>query len=428
MESQNVSTKQQRIAENARRLPEVSFSSLAYHIDLEWMHNAYQQTRKDGVSGVDGMTADQYAKDLDSRLKSLLERAKSGSYKAPPVRRAHIPKGNGETRPIGIPTFEDKVLQRVVKMVLEPLYEQDFYSCSYGFRPRRSAHNALSALRKAIMDVGGGWVLEVDIRKFFDTLKHCHLQSIVKQRVCDGVITRLIGKWLNAGVQEQTQLSYMEDGTPQGGVISPLLSNIYLHTVLDKWFEQEIKPRLTGSAELVRYADDFVIVFRNKTDAERVLAVLPKRFARYGLSLHPDKTKLVAFGTPGKDQDGQTFDFLGFTHYWGKTLRGGWAVMRKTAKSRLRRSVKQTHQWCRANRHTPVKSQWKTLCRKLRGHYNYFAITCNAKSVNAYREQVRRSWFKWLNRRSNERNLTWDRFEILLKRYPLPRPKIIRIT
>lgn len=391
------------------------------------MREAYAMTRKDGATGIDGQTAEHYAEGLENRLEDLLGRAKSGIYRAPPVRRVYIPKGDGkgEVRPIGIPTFEDKVLQRAVKMVLEPLYEQEFLDCSHGFRPGRSAHGALNALRQATRSAGNGWVLEVDIRKFFDTLKHHHLLDIVKHRVCDGVITRLIGKWLSAGVQEQSQVWYPGEGTPQGGVISPLLSNIYLHTVLDKWFEEEVKPRLLGVANLVRYADDFVIVFRNKADAERIMAALPKRFAEYGLSLHPDKTRLMPFGRPREGQKGPgTFDFLGFTHYWGETQAGGWTVKRKTARNRLGRAVKRIHQWLRTNRHKPVKEQWQQLCRKLRGHYNYFAIPCNGRSVTAFREQARRSWCKWLNRRSNENSMTWELFAKLELHYPLPVPTI----
>ena len=245
---------------------------------------------------MDGQTAADYAANLEGNLRSLLDRAKSGRYQAPPVRRVHIPKGTGpETRPIGIPTFEDKVLQRAVVMVLEAVYEQDFLDCSYGFRPGRSAHQALDALWHRLMEMRGGWVLEIDIRKFFDTLDHRHLHAILRRRVRDGVLLRLIGKWLNAGVLEDGSVTHPEAGSPQGGVISPVLANIYLHEVLDKWFEQTVKPRLKGRAFLIRYADDAVLVFEREGDARRVLDVLPKRFGKYGLTLHPEKTRLVPF-------------------------------------------------------------------------------------------------------------------------------------
>jgi group II intron reverse transcriptase/maturase len=327
-------TKQLRIAKLARESPGKALTTLAHHIDINWMKEAYQRTRKDGATGVDGQTAEQYAANLEDNLRSLLDRAKSGTYRAPPVRRVHIPKGSGpETRPIGIPTFEDKVLQRAVAMVLEAIYEQDFLDCSYGFRPRRSAHQALEALRDELMAMGGGWVLEIDIRKFFDTLDHEHLREILRRRVLDGVLLRLIGKWLNAGVLEDGSITYPDLGSPQGGVISPILANIYLHEVLDTWFVREVQPRLSGRAHLVRFADDAVLVFANEQDARKVMDVLPKRFGKYGLTLHPEKTRLVEFRRPklwppsgGSGSGPGTFDFLGFTHFWCKSRTGKWVV------------------------------------------------------------------------------------------------------
>jgi group II intron reverse transcriptase/maturase len=255
----------------------MGFTSLGYLMDIDWMREAWRLTRKDGAAGVDGRTAADYERELEANLRSLLDRARSGTYRAPPVRRVHIPKGGSmtETRPIGIPTLEDKVLQRAVAMLLEPLYEQDFHDCSHGFRPGRSAHGALDALWKQTMLNRGGWVVEVDIRRFFDTLDHRHLREFVGRRVRDGVLLRLIGKWLNAGVMEDGSVSYPDAGSPQGGVISPMLSNIFLHHVLDDWFEREVKPRLNARAHVIRYADDFVIVFSVELDARRVLGVLP---------------------------------------------------------------------------------------------------------------------------------------------------------
>src|SRR5271165_1482165 len=252
---ETVSTKLERIAKLAKEKPGVALTTLAHHIDVEWLREAYRRTRKDGAKGVDGQSAEQYAQRLEENLASLLGRAKSGTYQAPPVRRAYIPKGDGSQRPIGIPTFEDKVLQRAVAMVLEPVYEQDFLDCSYGFRPKRSAHMALTALQHQSVVMAGGWVLEIDIRKFFDRLDHGKLREVLRRRVHDGVLLRLIGKWLNAGVLEDGSVSYPEAGTPQGGVISPLLANIFLHDVLDAWFDREVKPRLAGKAVLFRYAD-----------------------------------------------------------------------------------------------------------------------------------------------------------------------------
>ena len=429
--------KQQRIAEMAKRSPQMAFTTLAHLMDFDWLLAAYHRTRKDGAAGVDGQTWRDYGKNLVDNLQALLDRAKSGTYRAPPVRRVHIPKGGSttETRPIGIPTLEDKVLQRAVVMLLEPIYEQDFYSGSYGFRPQRSAHAALEDLRKHAMASHGGWVVEVDIRKFFDTLDHAHLRQFLQLRVRDGVLTRLIGKWLNAGVMEEGNVSYPASGSPQGGVISPLLANVFLHYVLDTWFQQEVQPRLRGNARLIRYADDFVILFDHEEDARRVMEVLPKRFGKYGLTLHPDKTRLIPFQRPPYQADGkgggdgrgrpETFDLLGFTHYWSRARTGGWTVKRKTASSRLSRAVRSIDQWCRRNRHLPIEDQHEKLSQKVRGHYAYYGITCNMRMLEEFRRAVQRVWRVWLNRRNSRREMNWDRFARLLKRYVLPLPRIV---
>jgi RNA-directed DNA polymerase len=425
---QGVLPKQQRIAQLASQSPQMGFTSLAYHMDLDWLAEAYRRTRKDGAVGVDGQTAADYERDLEGNLRSLLERAKSGSYFAPPVRRVHIPKAGSpdQTRPIGIPTLEDKVLQRAVSMLLEPIYEQDFHPGSYGFRPGRGAHQALEQLWKNTMDTDGGWIVEVDISKFFDTLDHAHLWEFVKYRVRDGVILRLIGKWLNAGVMESGQVSYPGAGSPQGGVISPLLANVYLHYVLDTWFEQEVQPRLKGKAYLIRYADDFVIGFRDEGDARRVMEVLPKRFGKYGLKVHPDKTRLVRFNKPDDSNDGdsgrpESFDLLGFTHYWGRGRKGNAVVKRKTASKRMSRALKAINDWCRGHRHLPIAQQQNTLSQKLRGHCAYYGITGNSQCLHEFRQWVIRLWHKWLNRRNRERSMTWEIFNRLLARYPLPK-------
>jgi RNA-directed DNA polymerase len=427
-----VSTRQARIAALAKQAPAMSFTSLAHHIDVGWLYDAYLRTRHDGAPGVDGQTAEGYAANLRGNLEVLHERAKSGTYRAPPVRRVHIPKGTGkETRPIGIPTFEDKVLQRAVVMALEPLYEQDFRDCSYGFRPGRSAHQALEALWQQLTGMNGGWVVEVDIRKFFDTLDHGCIRELLQRRVRDGVLLRLIGKWLNAGVLEDGVVTTPEQGTPQGGVISPLLANVYLHYVLDEWFERDVKPCLTGQAFLIRYADDFVMGFACESDARRVLEVLPKRFAKYGLTVHPDKTRLVPFVRPGRRSGGEgngpkagTFDLLGFTHFWGRTRRGGWVVRRRTMASRFSRAVKKIAAWCRQHRHRPVAEQHATLSQKLRGHDAYYGITGNAPMLSRLRYVVQRAWRKWLARR-RAGPLPWDVFNRLLRRYPLPPARVV---
>ena len=427
-----ISTRQQKIAELARRAPQMVLLTLAHHIDLKWMEEAYRRTRKDGAVGVDGVTAAHYEEQLQANLSDLLERFKSGRYRAPPVRRVHIPKeGTKKTRPIGIPTLEDKVLQRAVLMVLEPVYEQDFLDCSYGFRPGRSAHQALQALWSGLMASGGGWVIDLDIQAFFDNIDRTHLAAILDQRVRDGVIRRTIGKWMKAGVMEEGVLSYPERGSPQGGVISPLLSNLYLHEVLDGWFEHEVKPRLRGRAFLVRFADDALLAFEREEDARRVLDVLPERFARFGLRLHPEKTRLVDFRRPAGSgasgpQPRRSFDLLGFSHYWGRSRKGRWVIKRKTAKARFSRAVRRVNQWCRQHRHLPVAAQQVALSRQLRGHAAYYGITGNSAALSRLRYEVQRCWRKWLSRRSRKAGLNWTVFKRLLARYPLPTLRVVQ--
>jgi group II intron reverse transcriptase/maturase len=424
-----VSTKLRRITELARGAPDMQIRSLSHHIDVDFLREAFARTRKDGATGVDGQTADDYVANLEGNLQSLLDRFKSGTYRAPPVRRVHIPKGDGsKTRPIGIPTFEDKILQRAVAMVMNAVYEQDFLNCSYGFRPGRSAHDALESLRREAMNMRGGWVLDVDIKGFFDNLDHGHLRELLDQRVRDGVIRRTIDKWLKAGVLEDGSLSYPDTGTPQGGVISPLLANVYLHEVLDKWFERDVKPRLRGRSFLVRYADDFVVVFSREEDARRVLEVLPKRFGKYGLTLHPEKTRLVPFGQPHRsDDEGPgpgSFDFLGFTHFWARSRRGSWVISRKTADSRFTRALKRIADWCRTNRHLRIADQKQALAKKLRGHCEYYGITGNSRALARFRYELLRVWFRWLSRRSQRRK-TWDWFNALIQRIGFPGAKCV---
>ena len=438
--SEHVSTKQKRIAALAKQSPEMAFTSLAYLMDIDWLKEAYRRTRKDGAVGVDGVTAEMYEQDLEENLHSLLDRAKSGTYQAPPVRRVHIPKGGSstETRPLGIPTLEDKLLQRAVVMLLEPIYEQDFLDCSYGFRPGRSAHQALKSFRDQTMDCQpkGGWVLEVDIRKFFDNLQHRRLRQFLQIRVRDGVLLRLIDKWLKAGVMEDGNVSYPDSGSPQGGVVSPLISNVFLHYVLDQWFEKEVKPRLNKRAFLIRYADDFVIGFRDQRDAQRVMEVIPKRFGKYGLTVHPTKTKLVRFLPPSSRKDRReppsdrpgTFDLLGFTHHWARSRKGYWVVKLKTAADRFSRAVRNIDQWCQDNRHLPIAEQHKKLNEKLRGHYAYYGVTGNSGSLTRFLHEVGPRWRRWLNRRNRLRSMTWEKFCAILRRYPLAPVRTVRST
>jgi group II intron reverse transcriptase/maturase len=411
----------QQIAKQAADHPEWKLTTLAHHIDVDFLREAFRRTRKDGATGIDGVTAAEYSADLESNLASLKDRAKSGRYRAPAVRRAYIPKSDGRQRPLGLPTFEDKVLQRAVVMVLEAVYEQDFLDCSYGFRPGRSAHDAVSAVREGVMSLGGGgFVIEADIRDCFGAIPHAVIREILGQRVRDGVLTRLIGKWLNAGVLEGGSIKRSSTGTPQGGVISPLLANIVLHSVLDVWFEDMVKPKLRGRGFLVRYADDFVLIFENRYDAERVYGVLPKRFAKYGLTLHPEKTKLLDFRRPSAGGASESFDFLGFTNHWALSRRGHWVVKRRTAPKNLRRALRAVSDWCRRHRHLPTPVQHRILCRKLLGHCGYFGITGNHFCLVQFRAGMLRHWRRWLGRRSNAAPKSWAWWYRFCERYPLP--------
>ena len=430
--SEYVSTIQQRIAELARERPLECFTALNHYLTVDWLKAAFYRVKPDSASGVDGQSWSDYWQNLDENLRSLLERIKSGSYFAPPVKRVHIPKDGKETRGIGMPTIEDKVVQRAIAMLLEPIFEQDFKDFSYGFRPGRSAHEALARIWSQCMNQGIQWIVEVDIRKYFDTLKKTWLRKFLDRRVKDGVIRRLIDKWLQAGVWEKGQVSYPEDGTPQGGVISPLLSNIYLHEVLDCWFVEEVLPRMKGYAFLVRFADDFILGFQKKEDAEKVYRVLFKRFDKYGLSLHPEKTRVVPFGRPEATTDGPangskpgTFDYLGFTHYWGKSRNGRWVIRRKTMRKRFTRGLKAMDQWCREHRHEPIAEQVAALGRKLKGHFGYYGLTGNYQALQRFRWEVIAIWRKWLARRGDPKGMSWERLHKLLEFFYIPEARVV---
>ena len=430
LSSTTTSTKQQWIAEQAREHPERVFTSLHHLIDGEWIREAYRRTRKDGATGIDGVTAADYEKDLEANLESLLDRIKSGSYRAPPVRRHYIPKADGTRRPLGIPTFEDKVAQRAILMMLEPIYEADFLPCSYGFRPGRSAHDALKALRTGFMEQGCRWVVDADIAKYYDSIDHGHLRSFLDLRIKDGVVRRMIDKWLKAGVLEGESFRRTETGTPQGGVISPLLSNVFLHHVLDVWFECVAKPRLKGRCLLVRYADDAVLTFEDHLSGRRMLAVLAKRLGRYGLTLHETKTRFVDFRFKrprGRHPTtvGTTFNFLGFTHVWGKSRQGKDVVRQITAKDRYARALRTVWEWCKRHRHWRLADQHAHLSRVLRGHYAYYGLTGNNKRIRWFLKRVILTWKRWLARRGQKEWFTWEQMEAILARYPLPPARIV---
>jgi RNA-directed DNA polymerase len=429
LRSPTVTTKLQRLAEQAARDPKRVFTTLAHLIDEDFLREAYRQTSKSSAAGIDGVTAKQYAEHLEENLRDLHDRLRSGRYQAAPVVRVWIEKEDGGQRPIGKPAFEDKIVQRAVAMLLEAIYEQDFSDSSYGFRPGRSPHEALREVRTRCMTEGIGWIVDADVSGYFDSIDRTHLRAILRQRVNDGSLLCLIGKWLRAGVMDGGVLQHPETGVVQGGVISPVLANVMLHHVLDVWFAQEVQPRLKGRSFLTRFADDFVIGCEREADARRVMAVLPKRFARFGLRIHPEKTALIAFSTPsarqGSAEGNGTFDFLGLTHYWAQSRRGYWVIKRKTARKRLRRTTKALWRWCRVNRHLPLQDQYGMLCQKLRGHFQYYGIRGNYRLLDVVRRQAEEAWRFWLSRRSHKSAISWERFQQLRKMFVLPTPKIV---
>lgn len=424
----NMSPQLLEVRERAKRDPHKRFMSLAHLIDEAALRRAYDGIRKDAAVGVDGITKEQYGQDLEVKLRNLHQRMRSKTWRHQPIRRVHIPKEQGKTRPIGISSIEDKVVQEAVREVLEAVYEPVFLDVSYGFRPGRSAHDALRALNRVLYRGDVNWILEADIVSFFDSIDRKMLMEMLQERVADGSLLRLVGKCLHVGILDGAEYSEPDTGTVQGSVLSPLLGNVYLHHVLDRWFERDVHPRMRGKAYLVRYADDFAIGFEREDDAKRVMAILGRRFERYGLRLHPDKTRLLPFARPPSGQAGgkgpATFDLLGFTVYWRKTRQGWWAPAFKTRKARLRRAILAVADWCRRHRHLPVKQQHAALVRRIRGHCNYFGVNGNSRSLGMLLFHARRAWRKWLSRRSQRAYLNWARFTDLLRDFPLPEPTI----
>lgn len=423
-----VCTKLTQLAEESKRNPSKVFTTLAHLIDEDFLTEAFHQLRKDAAAGLDQRTVADYKPHLQENIRDLHRRLVQREYRAVPARRVWIPKGDGGQRPLAILVLEDKIVQRAVAMLLEALYEPHFYGFSYGFRRNHSAHQAITYLRQQCLALGINWIIDADIQKFFDNINRKHLKTILQKRINDGALLRLIGRWLHVGVMEDGQVIRSEEGTPQGAPISPILANIFLHTVLDEWFQNEVHPRMGGNCFIVRFADDFVLGFKFKSDAERVFKVLPKRFERYGLRIHPDKSRLVQFSRPyGKRGKGPgSFAFLGFTHYWAKTLGGGWTIKRKTLGKRLSRFLSGIAEWCKTNRHETLGEQYRTLSAKLRGHYQYYGVRGNYKMLEVAYEHARVMWKRWLAKRNSKNRMNWEQFVAKVEQYfPLPKPKII---
>lgn len=416
-----------KVAERAKRHPEQRILALAHLIDEAALERAYRDLRRNAAVGVDDVTVEQYGERLAVNVQALRTRMKAGQYRHQPIRRVHIPKDDGRTRPIGVSTVEDKIVQGALRDVLETIYEQDFLDCSYGFRPGRSAHDAIRSLNEVVMGGHANYIVEADIVSFFDSIDRKVLMEMLRERIADERLMRLVGKCLHVGILDGEEFLEPSEGTAQGSCLSPLLGNVFLHHVLDLWFEREVRPHLKASSALVRYADDFVLCFEHEDDATYVWNVLEQRFRAYGLTLHPKKTRRFVFRPPGHGNEGggTTFDFLGFTLHWQRKRFGNaWRVAFRTRGARLRRAIKAAAEWCRSHRHDPVETQYRALKRKLVGHYNYFGVSGNSVALKRMRFAVARVWKKWLNRRSQRARMNWKRFNELLAVFRLPAARI----
>lgn len=418
-----MSTVELQIAERARKFKEEPLTNLSQFITSDMLYKEFMKLNKYSSAGTDNQDWFDYSRVTEQRLPELLSQYKSGRYKAPSIRRVYIPKGKSDKRPLGIPTIEDKVLQSAVRRVLEPIYEGMFKEFSYGFRPNRSCHKAIEYMFQKVSFGGMRYIIDADIQNYFGSINHGQLRSFLDQRVKDGKVRKMLDKWLKAGILEDETLNYPEEGTPQGGIVSPLLSNIYLHYVLDEWFSEVIQPRLKGRSFIVRYADDFVLGFERAEDANRVMEVLFKRFEKYFLRLHPGKTRMVNLNEP--DRGNRSFDFLGFTHYMGKSRKGNPILKRKTSKKKYSEALNKTGEWLKRNRHNRIRDIIRDLNVKLRGYYNYYGITFNSRRLAGYFHEVKTLLHKWLNRRGGKPIWNWERFTKLVHQWcPLLKPRI----
>ncbi len=420
-----MSTVELQIAERARKFKGEALHNLHHFIDAPLLQESYKKLNKKSAKGIDGKTWLQNGLEFPERRESLLGEFKSGRYRAPALRRVYIPKDKHGQRPIDIATTEDKVLQESVRRVIEPIYEEDFKPFSYGFRPGHSQHQAIDYMSKQVSFQKMRYIIDADLKNYFGSINHGILREFLDKRVKDGVIRKMIDKWLKAGIMEKGNISYPEHGTKQGSVISPILSNIYLHYVLDEWFSEEIQPLLKGKSFIVRYADDYVLGFTDKSDAERVMEVLPKRFAKYELTLHPEKTKMIDLNN-NRGGTGRSFDFLGFTHYLSKSRKGNMVLKRKTSSKRLTRAIMNISNFIKLNRHMKLRDLIAAINVKLRGHYTYYGMSFNFEGIYRFYAQVKRKLFYWLNRKGGKPRWTWDTFVCLVNSWnPLVKPFIV---
>jgi len=428
-----VATKLHRIAEKARKATGFKFTSLYHLMNEELLRGCFHRLRKDAAAGIDKMTKDMYAENLETNLSSLVERLHRMAYIPQAVRRKYIPKpGSTKQRPLGIPCFEDKLVQAGLVRILESVYEQDFIEDSYGFRPARSCHDALKTLSLTMERKPINHIVEADIKGFFDNVNQEWLLKFLAHRIGDKRIQRMVKRILKAGVEEDGSVTISDDGTPQGGVISPLLANIYLHYALDLWFERIYRKSCTGYARLIRYADDFVVCFQYKADADRFRVELGQRLGKFSLEVEPTKTKVMEFGrfavqsAKKRGERPETFDFLGLTHYCSTRRNGtGFRMKRVTARKKYVAKLRIFKEWLKVARTLKTKELWKIVSSKLRGHYNYYGVTDNYRRLVRFDQAVKKLLFKWLNRRGKRNCLNWEEFNKLLKRFPLPKPRIM---
>lgn len=420
------------ISERAQREPNCRFTSLAHLLDERFLEHCYHRLGRDRASGMDGVTWQEYGEHLEENLGDLVTRLKAKRYEPQPARRVYIPKDEHSTRPLGLPALEDKIVQKGIALILEAIYEADFLDCSYGFRPGRNCHQAVDAVDKTIMRNPINHVIDADIQGFFDNVSHAWMEKFLRVRIADPSLLLLIRRFLKAGYIDSDLLVATERGTPQGGNLSPMLSNIFLHYVLDLWFEKRIKRQVRGACFLVRYADDFVCMIQCQDDARHVERALRERFAKFELELHPGKTRVIGFGRYEREnarrqkRRAHTFDFLGFTHYCGRSRRGKFIVGRRTSGKKFRKKCRELNLWLKRTRNAhPVKAWWPTLAAKLRGHYQYYGVSGNMPSLQRYYRLALRLALKWLNRRSQRRSFSWAGFDAYLKHYPLPQPRIV---
>lgn len=431
---ESVETKLRRIANKARSEPNFQFTSLFHLMDMELLRGCFERLRGDAAAGIDGVTKRMYGKDLEANLAKLVERLHRMAYIPQDVRRVYIPKpGSAKRRPLGIPCLEDKLVQSGLVRILEPIYEADFIDGSYGFRPKLGCHDALRTLSHTVERGGVNWIVEADIKGFFDNVEHDWMMKFLSHRVADKRVQRMIWRFLKAGIMEEGKRIVSDEGVPQGGSASPLLANLYLHYVLDLWFERRFAKSCAGLARLIRYADDFVVCFASQTDAERFRAELVERLGQFGLAVEPSKTKVLAFGPreiARVKRDGgpkpKTFDFLGFTHYCSTTRTGRrFRMKRVTARKKLRAKLAAYKQWLKASRTRMTNRElWETTRAKLRGHYAYYGVTDNSRGIRRFGYEVKRILLKWLNRQGGRRRMNWEKFGLMEKRLPFPKPRI----